>query len=146
MKTSKKGLDLIREFEGCELKVYRDIVGRATIGIGHLIKPEEDFSKGIDLDDAYKLLMLDVLSVEYFLNRQAFRTPLNQNKFDSLISFGFNLGIGSLHLLLSHGVENIPTEILKWDHAGGKVVEGLTRRRQVELSLWETPVDNVPLS
>ncbi len=145
MKTSQNGLNLIEEFEGCELHIYKDVAGKATIGIGHLIRVGEDFSKGITRDDAYRLLAVDILIPEAYLNRQWFDTPLNQSQWDALVSFAFNLGVGSLDHLLSHGVVNIPTEILKWDHAGGVQVPGLTRRRQAELKLWLTPVENVPI-
>jgi lysozyme len=138
MKTSQNGLSLIESFEGLRLNVYLDIVNRETIGFGHLILPGESFPDGITKDVAQVILANDVSKVETPLNE--WQPNLNQNQFDALVDFGFNLGIGALHQLLSHGLDQLPTQIMEWDHAGGKVVAGLQRRRAAELALFQTPV------
>ena len=136
MKTSAKGLEFIAEQEGCKLQVYKDIVGLDTIGIGHLIKSGEDFSGGITQEQAYTLLASDVAKVDEVLTRIA--PNLTQNQHDACASFGFNLGVGALRQLLSHGIDQIPVQILKWDHAGGKEVPALLARRQRELALFQS--------
>lgn len=136
MKTSAKGLEFIAEQEGCKLQVYKDIVGLDTVGIGHLIKPGENFSGGITREQAYTLLASDVAKVDEVLARLA--PNLTQNQHDACASFGFNLGVGALRQLLSHGIDQIPVQILKWDHAGGKEVPVLLARRQRELALFQS--------
>ncbi len=61
-----------------------------------------------------------------------------QNQFDALIDFGFNLGCEALETMLGHGWDQVPTQILRWDKAGGQVVPGLAARRQRELILFQT--------
>lgn len=136
MKTSANGLKFIEEQEGCKLQVYLDSVGKKTIGIGHLILPGEDFSGGITQEQAYSLLVSDVSKVDEVLIQLA--PNLTENQHDALSSFGFNLGIGSLRMLLNHGIDQIPEQILKWDHAGGKEVPALLARRQRELALFQS--------
>ena len=138
MRTSSKGINLIKEFEGIQLQKYRDSVGKWTIGVGHLILPNESFDKGITENQAIDLLIKDLTRVEIFINSYVthHNLDLNQNEFDCFASFAFNLGVGSLDQLLSHGLNNVPIEILKWNHAGGVVSPGLSRRRQAELALF----------
>ena len=134
MVTSEAGLKLIEFFEGLRLECYDDIVGKKTIGYGHLLLPYESYPNGISQDLAEKILAHDVSLVENHINAK--KLSLSQNQFDALISFGFNLGVGSLDQLLSHGVDQVSNHILAWNHAGGKVVPALTHRRQAELELW----------
>ena len=64
---------------------------------------------------------------------------LTDNQFAALVSFTFNLGAGNLNKLMSHGLAAAADRILLFDHAGGKVLAGLTRRRQAERALFLTP-------
>lgn len=141
MQISQKGLDLIKLEEGFRSYIYKDIAGLETIGFGHKILPTDNFPDGITLLEGCDLLLEDCHHLEFFLNALLAHTntSLNQNQFDALMDFGFNLGAGSLHKLLSHGIANIPTQILLWDHSAGKVIEGLLERRKKELSLWLSP-------
>jgi lysozyme len=134
MTTSKNGLTFIKELEGTKLVVYLDSAGRPTIGTGHLIKPGESFPNGITMEENDTILVEDVKEVEKGL----IYLRLNQNQYDSLVSFGFNLGLGSLKQLLSHGLDQIPVQILKWNHAGGRESKGLTARRIAEKNLYLT--------
>jgi lysozyme len=137
MKTSAAGLQFIESFEGRRrLTQYQDVAGKWTIGVGHLLFPGEHYPNGITEEQATELLARDVSKVEEVLNKIA--PNLSQNQFDVLSDFGFNLGTGSLAILLSHGMENIPTQILRWDKSGGLPVPGLTRRREAELKLWNS--------
>lgn len=138
MKTSAAGLQFIESFEGRRLTQYQDVAGKWTIGVGHLLLPGEHYPNGITDEQCAELLSKDVQGVEAVMNRLALDYTFTQNQFDAIADFGFNLGVGSLRLLLSHGLENIPVQILRWDKSGGLPVPGLTRRREAELKLWET--------
>jgi len=128
------GIEFIKEFEGCVLHVYNDVAGKPTIGIGHLIRPDEDFSAGITQEQAESLLFDDMERFENAVNNLA--PNCNQNQFNALCSFAFNLGTGSLATMLAHGWDEVPQQILYWDHSGGVKVKGLTRRREAESALF----------
>ena len=136
IKTSANGLKFITEEEGKKLKVYLDIKGLPTIGVGHLIKPGEDFSEGLTDEQVENLLASDISEVDNVLSRIA--PNLTQNQHDCCADFGFNLGVGALRQLLSHGIDQIPVQILKWDHAGAVEVKALKNRRKAELALFNT--------
>lgn len=142
MQTSKKGLDLIKAEEGFVSKAYNDVAGFKTIGYGHKIAPTDTFPVyGISEAQAEIVLQNDVAHVEWFLNKflEEMHAIVNQNQFDALVDFGFNLGVGSLHQMLSHGVLQVPTQIVRWTHASGKVMQDLVNRRKKELELWQSP-------
>lgn len=140
MKTSQAGIDLIKTFEGYSATPYSDVAEKLTIGYGHLIKPGENFT-AIGLEQAELILAADLGFAEKAVS-ELVKEPLSQNEFDALVSFTFNLGRNALknstllRLLNAGQVEAAADQILRWDHAGGKVVAGLTRRRQAERSLF----------
>ncbi len=138
MKINETGLKLIEQEEGLRLHVYLDSVGRPTIGYGHLILPGENFSTGLTQAAAEQLLHKDVAVAEEAVNKHA--PNANQNQFSALCDFAYNLGTGSLAQMLAHGFDQIPNQILKWDHAGGKELSDLKKRRMAELQLFNTPV------
>lgn len=132
MKYSLKGIQLTEKFEGARLIAYLDQVGVPTIGYGH--------TRGVKLGDscsqeeAEKWLMEDVQNCELCINFRV-TVPLTQGEFDALVDFCFNLGCGSLSnstllkRLNSSDFVGAVAEFEKWDHAGGKMVAGLLRRR-----------------
>jgi lysozyme len=124
---------LIKEFEGCKLKPYQDIIGIATIGWGHKILSNENFSAGITQAQADIMLLNDLAPIQKYLETIS---NLTDNKASALASFAYNLGMGPLKTMLGHGIDQVPTQIIKWNHAAGVVEEGLTRRREAELALW----------
>lgn len=144
MKTSENGLKFIKANEtggmppGKYLKPYPDPVGIPTIGVGHKILPGEDFSQGITEEQVLELLAKDVEHVENFVNMFLARNKLTctQNQFDCLIDFGFNAGVGSLGMLLSHGFDQVAIQLQKWIYAGGKILPGLVIRRHKEGELF----------
>lgn len=154
MKTSKDGLEFIAVWEGCILKPYKDIAGLRTIGIGHLIKPTENFPDGVEItkEKALELLASDVKACEDAINKNI-KVELNQNQFDALVSFGFNCGVGvyttseACKLLNKGNYVDFPEKILSWSKAtinGAKVVvKGLYSRRISEGKLFSTPVDSL---
>lgn len=140
MKISKKGLDLIKQFEGLELKAYKDSVGVVTIGYGST-GPHVSMGMVINQEQAESLLKQDVSRFEKGVS-EIVKVPLNQNQFDALVSFSFNLGLGNLKSstllkkLNAKDYQGAADEILRWNRAGGKVLAGLTRRRIAERDLF----------
>lgn len=140
MEISNKGLELIKQFEGFSATVYKDVVGKPTIGFGHLIKPGEVFGC-IGSMEATQLLSKDCKEAEDCVNDKV-TAEINQNQFDALVSFTYNLGCGALgeSTLLKYvnlyNFDLASKEFPKWDHAGGKVVDGLLKRREAEASLF----------
>ena len=143
MKTSKKGIELIKEFEGLELKPYRDSAGYLTIGYGHLINPFEKLNKceSIEKDEADLLLLDDIKIAEYAVNH-LIAVKLNQNQYDALVSFTFNLGAGNLRtstlrkLLNKEKYKEAANQFERWVYAGGRKLNGLIRRRKAEKELF----------
>jgi len=141
---NQNGLDLIKSFEGWEACWYRDIAGYPTIGYGHLIKSGEPYYSGtcISTDQGESILRSDVGVAETCVNNGV-SVALNGNQFSALVSFTFNLGCGSFSssTLLKRVNEGdfaqVCPELLRWNHAGGQVVAGLTRRRQAECDLFQ---------
>lgn len=72
-------------------KIYKDVVGLNTVGIGHLVLPKEDFSKGLTKEESIDLFKTDVERFVANINRVV-TTPLSQDEFDALVSFSFNIG------------------------------------------------------
>jgi lysozyme len=138
---SNDGLALTKQFEGCELTAYQDQVGVWTIGYGHT---GAGVVSGLTItqDQAEALLISDIAGAASFVNRVV-TVPLKQNQFDALVDFAFNLGranLGSSTLLRELNASNFDgaaAQFLVWNHAGGKVVAGLTRRRQAEVAIFQ---------
>ena len=139
MKISNKGIDLIKHFEGCETEAYLCPAGVPTIGYGHI--------KGVQMGDviteaqAEEMLVEELTEYENYIH-DCVTAPLNQNQFDAMVSWVFNLGVGNLKsstLLKTLNIGNyrgVPEQIMRWNKAGGKVLEGLTRRRQAAADLF----------
>jgi len=139
MKASEKCMAIIREFEGCRLKAYKCPAGIWTIGYGHTRKVLP--GQTITNEEAENLLDQDLWPVEENLNRLGF--DLNQNQYDALISFIFNVGWGHFSestllkkIRISPDHRDIPAEFKKWVKAGGKKLPGLVRRRKAEADLY----------
>jgi lysozyme len=145
-KLSLKGFELIKRFEGLQLKPYKCPAGIPTIGYGNTYYPN---GKKVTLQDepitqsiADKLL--ESLLPPYERAVDSFcRDDINQNQFDALVSFAYNLGIGNLQksTLLKKVNANpkdvtIADEFLKWNKSNGSVLKGLTLRRQAEADLY----------
>ena len=138
MKISDKGLDLIKSFEGCRLTAYQDSVGVWTIGWGHT----KGVYKGqkITQQQADDMLRDDMGIYESKVNKYNNKYNFNQNQFDALTSFAYN--VGSIDQLTANGtrtITQISSKILAYDKAGGKTLAGLTRRRKAEKELFDTP-------
>lgn len=143
--TSSNGINLITSFEGFVGHPYRDAVGVWTIGYGHTegVGPG---SKSISQAEAYALLRRDLANkYEPYVN--ALKLPLNQNQYDALVSFVYNLGPGYFgpghtigDALRRRNWNAAANAILLYDKAGGRALPGLTRRRRTERALFLKPV------
>ena len=139
MKTSDKGIELIKKHEGFRSKAYRCSANVLTIGFGHTLNVKS--TDVITLDEAEYFLRQDVAFAEKEVNRH--NLNINQNQFDALVSFVFNLGVGnfarSTLLRKIKSDPNDPTirkEFERWIYAGSKVLNGLVRRRKEEAELY----------
>ena len=136
---AEPGLALLKSFEQCRLSAYRDSAGIATIGWSHTdgVKMTDTCSQ----DQADRWLVGDVQAAVNACDANAPKN-LTQNQFDALVVFTFNVGVGAeahstlLAKLKAGDMAGAADEFLKWDHAGGVVVPGLTRRRQAERALF----------
>ena len=134
MKTSQKGIDLIKEFEGCVLKAYWDYKGY-SIGYGHLGVPEGTV---ITKEQAEQLLISDLPSYEAKVNKYDPVYHWTQNEFDALVSYCYN--IGSIKGLVDDGRRTRAEIEADWpthDRAGGKHLESLKKRRLKELEVFK---------
>lgn len=144
--TGAAGLTLIKSFEGLSLEKYRDAVGKWTIGYGHLILPNENFPQALSKVEAEDLLRADLGTTERGIHRLV-TVALNQNQFDALVAFAFNVGLGNLQnstllRLLNQGqYQEAADQFPRWNKAGGKILAGLTRRRDAERALFMAPVN-----
>lgn len=140
MKTSQEGISLIKKFEGCELEAYRCSADVLTIGYGHTQGVNEGDS--CTQDEAEELLVKDLEEFEFYVN-DIVEQELNQNQFDALVAWTFNLGPTNLRsstLLkkLNEGdFEDAPRQIRRWNKAAGEVLDGLVRRREAEALLFQ---------
>lgn len=139
MTISKAGLELIKKYEGCQLKAYKCPAGIPTIGFGHIRGVKMGMT--ITQEIADKLLQEDIAPTEKALN--ALKINFRQGQFDALVSFIFNLGIGNFNsstlkkkIIAGAKDEDIAAEFAKWNKAAGKVLAGLTKRREEEAKLW----------
>lgn len=140
MKTSEKGLELIKQFEGCKLTAYRCAAGVLTIGVGHTGSDVKEGQK-ITSAKAMELLKKDVEKFEKNVMKYDGEYHWNQNQFDALVSFAFN--IGSIDQLTASGtrsIAEISEKIPLYNKAGGKQLAGLVKRRAAEKALFDTPI------
>ena len=138
---SANGLNLIKSFEGCKLTAYKCLPTEKyyTIGYGHY---GSDVTAGMKItkEQAEELLLQDckkaIKNVNSFMSKYNF----NQNQFDALVSFAFN--VGSINQLTASGtrtLEQISSKIPAYNKSGGRVIAGLVRRRAKEKELFDMP-------
>lgn len=145
-KLSPKGLELIKQFEGLKLKPYLCPASIATIGYGNTYYPNGQKVKlsdpAITQEKAEELLKFLLVSYEKAVDSFC-RDDISQHQFDSLVALCYNIGVGALQksTLIKKVNANpkdvtIADEFLKWNKANGRVLVGLTRRRQAEANLY----------
>ena len=150
---SPQGVELIKNFEGFSDKLYNDPAGHCTVGYGTLVHrgncdgqtSEQPYTSGVTKDRATELLTHEAGGFAGTINSKV-TVPLNQNQFDALVSFVYNVGPGAfekstlLKLLNQGKYDSVPTELKKWTKArqNGQVVDlpGLVKRRAAEAELF----------
>tara|TARA_R100000664_G_C2741123_1_gene129586 strand:+ start:933 stop:1382 length:450 start_codon:yes stop_codon:yes gene_type:complete len=139
MKTSEKGIELIKHFEGCRLEPYRCSADVLTIGYGHTRNVIENMK--ITEDTAEALLQQDLKDFEDHVTSLS-QVELNQDQFDALVSWTFNLGAGNLKtstmlkVLNQKKYDEVPEQMKRWNKSAGVVNDGLVKRRLAESLLF----------
>jgi GH24 family phage-related lysozyme (muramidase) len=142
MQVSENGIKLIKSFEGCVLHAYKPVSTERyfTIGYGHYGSDVRE-NQTISQSEADTLLKFDLRVFEYAVNNQV-KVSITQNQFDALVSFAYNCGKEALRTsellkkLNDGDVKGASKEFEKWVHAGGKVLNGLVKRRKAEQELF----------
>ena len=160
MEISKKALDLLEKWEGVILHAYPDRAGKMTIGAGHLLTPSElksgvivikgikvNYEQGLTFQQALDLKEQDITPRQAEVNRLV-KVPLTQNQFDAIVIFAFNIGIegfatsSALAAINQKLFDQVPHDMRKWNEITDPktrkriVCEGLVRRREKEIALW----------
>jgi len=140
---NEEGLNLIKEFEGLKLVVYRCSANKKTVGYGHLTS--KDVGQEITLEQAEAFLLDDVQDAQRAVSGLV-QVPLNDNEYSALVCFVFNVGQrhfqeSTLLKLLNKGFyETVPAQLMRWNKVNGEPMGGLSRRRAAEAKLWTKPV------
>lgn len=147
MRISRKCLEMIKHHEGVRSKPYKCPAGLWTVGVGHVIGDGKtlppEWNRKLSKDEIDSILEADLQRFERGVLRLC-PNHLNQGRFDALVSFAFNVGLGSLQrstLRMKHNraeFDACSKEFLKWSKAGGKVLRGLLNRRKDEAKLYAT--------
>jgi len=158
MKVSAKAIHMIKHHEGVRQKPYRCPAKLWTIGVGHVLYPEQGKLK-LDERDGFALKIEDFRTfsmeeVDAILRTDLDRfergvekfcpVALTQGQFDALVSFSFNVGLGTLQRstlrqkVLRGDMEGASEELLKYCMAGGKVLRGLLNRRKDEQAVFNS--------
>ena len=138
MRTSNKGIELIKNYEGLRLEAYVCPAGKPTIGYGHTKNVK--LGQKITVEEAEQFFKEDLIIVENEINRH--NLNINQNQFDALASFIYNVGIGNFKtstllkkIKANPNDKSIENEFKRWIYSGGKVLPGLIKRRNEEAKL-----------
>ena len=145
MKLNKAGADLIKEFEGCKLKSYQCSALRWTIGYGNtFFEDGTPVVAGNAISQQKAEQLFELISNDFSAKVAKLVTSnVTDNQFASLVSFAYNCGVVNLQkstllkkVNANHNDPSIRAEFMKWNKAGGKVLAGLTRRREAEANLY----------
>ena len=140
LKTSQEGISLIKSFEGCELTAYRCSADVPTIGYGHTAGVSDGDT--CTQEEAEIMLAEDLVEFEDYVKKYV-ETNLQQNEFDALVAWTYNLGPNNLSEstllkeLNAGNLEEVPRQMKRWNRAGGEVLDGLIRRREAESRLFK---------
>ena len=143
MNISQNGIELIKKFEGCRLEAYKCPAGILTIVYGHT-GSEVRLGQKITQEQAEKYLKQDLTIHSNNVSRLV-KVPLNQNQYDALVSFEYNVGYGNfasstmLKLLNQKKYSEAAAQFGRWVYANKKVLQGLVRRRAAEKELFVKP-------
>lgn len=149
MKTSARGVHLIQSFEGFRAHAYRDVVGVWTIGYGFTkgVKEGDTITKEEAADKMRRFVLPEFENAVFV----ACSVRPNQNQFDAMVSFAYNVGVAGFRrssVLKAHNrgdTQSAARAFSLWNKAGGKVYPGLTRRRAAEAALYLEPMHDEPI-
>lgn len=145
---NQAALDLIKEFEGLRLLAYQDSVGVWTIGYGTTA------AAGLGITPRHGMRITQAQAEDYLRQgvekfadniRPSITMPVTDNEFGAMVSLAYNIGPGAfrgstlLRRFNSGDIKGAADQFLAWNKAGGKVLAGLTRRREAERALFLTP-------
>jgi lysozyme len=146
MRISKNGIDLIKRFEGYKSKPYLDSGGIPTIGYGNTYYPD---GKKVRLNDpsinesTADILLIDMVRKFESVVESSITSRINQNQFDALVSFSYNIGGSNFRkstllrkVNINPNDKTIKDEFQRWNKSNGKVLPGLIRRRDAEWNLF----------
>jgi lysozyme len=157
MSISEAGIQLIKSFEGCHAMPYKCPAALWTVGYGRVLYPDQarlktnerasyalkpEHNRLWDADEIDSLLEKDLLRFSVGVRRLCHASADNKCHHDALVSFSYNCGLGSLQsstlrMKYNRGdYDGAADEFLKWNKAGGKVLNGLVRRREAERALF----------
>ena len=147
MNVSKAGIALIKHHEGVRNRPYKCPAGLWTVGVGHLIGDGKslptDYNRTFTTEEIDGLLKSDLRRFELGISKMLPNVPLRQCEFDCLVSFAFNLGLGTFQrstlrqALLRNDKKAAMESLVKYCRAGGKILKGLQTRRLDERALFE---------
>ena len=143
MKTSQNGINKIKKYENLKLKAYKCSAGKPTIGYGHT--KEVYMGQTITKEKAEEFFREDLKGPERYVNEvnKNKKYNLNQNQFDSLVSFTYNAGPKKLKTLTQNRTKaQLPNGMKLYNKVGKKVIKGLVNRRQDEINLFNQPMGN----
>lgn len=146
LKASETLLEAMIEEEGARQTVYRDVAGYPTVGIGHLVRPEDGLRVGdrISMNKVLEFLEQDIAIAERAVVRLAGDLPLFQNEFDALVDLVFNVGEGNVSrersprlnaAIAAADYDAMATE-LDYHHAGGEIARGLVYRSERRANIF----------
>jgi lysozyme len=159
MNVSPKAIGMIKHHEGVRQKPYRCPARLWTIGVGHVLYPEQgklkiddrdgfplrpEDDRKFSMDEVDAILAADLQRFERGVERFV-SVALTQGEFDALVSFSFNVGLGTLQRstlrakLNRNDKDGAADELLKYCLAGGKILKGLQNRRIDERAMFLTP-------
>lgn len=144
MTISQKGIDLICQFEAFEANPYVCPAGKNTIGYGTTLYKS---GKKVELTDPPITKEQAIAELLYHIENRCYHAiiglSVNQNQFDALCSFIYNIGTGAFNsstlrklALINPNDKAIAGEFAKWNKSGGKVLNGLVKRREAESALY----------
>ena len=146
MNVSQRAIEMLKHHEGVRCKPYRDCVGLWTVGVGHLIGDgkslPDEWNRTLSTEEVDALLRKDLARFERGVSKFC-PVQLTQGEFDALVSFSFNLGLGTFQrstirqALLRGDKETAMESLVKYCKAGGKILKGLQNRRLDERKLFE---------
>lgn len=156
MKVSDKVIKMIKHHEGVKTRPYRCPALLWTVGVGHVIDPAhigvkfedrknlpipQGWDRTLSMEEVDKILAADLERFERGVERLC-PNGLTQSRFDALVSFAFNVGLGNLQrstIRMKHNrgdYEGAAESFMAWTKAGGKELRGLVIRRKDEMNLY----------